>query len=132
MGYFWIVADRAGRDAILGEALDLADAETYGELLTHPGGHYDYWEKMKRRGAAWLRARNLSAVLLSTEYEDWPRGRVVYWPSQDRFIAYTDPRIQTPSRIALIREMFQLSGIDLSGDSHYRPPPASIIEGNEI
>jgi len=133
VGYFWLLVDRAGRDAILADTLDLADAETYDELLTHPGGHCDFWEKMKRRGPAWLRARNLSAALLSTEYEDWPRGRVVYSPSQDRFYIYADPRIQTPARIALVRERFQIFGSNfvISGDSHYRPPPASVIEDDE-
>ncbi|OBQ92527.1 hypothetical protein A9K66_10795 [Mesorhizobium sp. AA23] len=133
VGYFWLLVDRDGCDAILADTLDLAGAETYGELLTHPCGHYDFWEKMKRRGPAWLRARNLSAALLSTEYEDWPRGRVVYSPSQDRFYIYADSRIQTPARIALVRQRFQISGsnVAISGDSHYRPPPASVIEDTE-
>jgi hypothetical protein len=43
------------------ESLELAEAEPYGDALTHPGGHYDFWEAMKARGPAWLRARNLSA-----------------------------------------------------------------------
>lgn len=130
VGYFWLVVDRQGCDVILADTLDLAGAETYGELLTHPCGHYEFWEKMKRRGPAWLRARNLSAALLSTEYEDWPRGRVVYSPSQDRFYIYVDHRIQTPARIALVRDKFQISGSEvvISGDSHYRPPLTSIDE----
>ncbi|RWD31630.1 MAG: hypothetical protein EOS22_04200 [Mesorhizobium sp.] len=133
MGYFWLLIDREGRDAILADTLELAGAETYGELLTHPGGHYHFWEKMRRRGPAWLRARNLPAALLSSEYEDWPRGRVVYSPSQDSFLAYADPRIQTPTRIALVRKRFQISGSNfvISGDSHYRSPPTPIIEESE-
>ncbi|RWB73239.1 MULTISPECIES: hypothetical protein [unclassified Mesorhizobium] len=133
VGYFWLLVDREGHDAIFADTLDLASAETYGELLTHPGGHYVFWEKMKRRGSAWLRARNLPAALLSSEYEDWPRGRVVYSPSQECFFVYADARIQTPSRIALVTERFQISGsnVVISGDSHYRPPPASIVEDSE-
>jgi hypothetical protein len=135
VGYFWIVMDRAGRDAILGEAIEVAGAEMYGDLFTHPGGHCEFWEKIKRRGPAWLRSRNLTAALLSTEYEDWPRGRVVFSPSQYRFIAYADPRIQKPERIALVREMFDLPGVGLVvfGDSHYQPSSAnSMIEDEEM
>ncbi|CCV15482.1 hypothetical protein MESS4_790045 [Mesorhizobium sp. STM 4661] len=48
-------------------------------------------------------------------------------PNQGRFHGYTDARIQTSARVTLVREMFQISHINLvvSGDSHYRPPPAA-------
>ncbi|ESZ56656.1 hypothetical protein X727_32845 [Mesorhizobium sp. L103C119B0] len=129
MGFFWIVVDRNGLDAILADTIGLADAEHYGELLTHPGGHYDYWEAMKKRGPIWLRARNLSTLLLQTEYEVWPRGRVVYSLNETRAIVYADPRIRTKRRIELVRAAFQTPHADLviRKDSHYRPSMPFIV-----
>ncbi|MET2829309.1 hypothetical protein [Mesorhizobium shangrilense] len=123
VGFFWIVPDRLGHDAILGEAFDLAKAETYGEALTHPLGHYDYWTLMKARGPAWLRARNLSGSLLTTEYEDWPRGRLVFFPAQERFTLLADRRIFRSSRLNLVWAMFQVAEhrVDLRRDGHYMP-----------
>ena len=123
VGFFWVVSDRSGRDKLLAESLELVEAEPYGNALTHPGGHYDFWEAMKARGPAWLRARNLSAALLRTEYEDWPRGRIVFHVDRLRFALMADRRLHTPTRIALIREEFRLPDghFDISGDGHYRP-----------
>ncbi|TIP23203.1 MAG: hypothetical protein E5X67_34395 [Mesorhizobium sp.] len=123
VGFFWIVPDRLGQDAIFGDCIELATAEVYGEALTHPGGHYDFWNDMKARGPAWLRARNLSGGLLATEYEDWPRGRLVFYAAQNGFTLYSDRRILTPLRLALVRSMFQVSEhrVDLKSDSHYVP-----------
>ena len=56
VGFFWIVPGRNGRDELLGEAIDLAQAERYGDALTHPKGHYEFWETMRKRGPAFLRA----------------------------------------------------------------------------
>lgn len=125
--------NRDGRDALLCNAIELSDAEHYGEVLTHPGGHYEYWEAMKQRGPAWLRARNLSAELLRTEYEDWPRGRVVYHVKKAKFITYADPRVRTGARIALVRTAFRMADIKLvvREDSHYRLPPPSLIPDAE-
>ncbi|RWD29375.1 MAG: hypothetical protein EOS34_28020 [Mesorhizobium sp.] len=123
VGFFWIVSDRLGRDAILGEAIEVANAETYGDFLTHPGGHYDFWEQMKLRGPAWLRPRNLSALLLSTEYEDWPRGRVVFSLVTKHPTIFADRRILTqPSRLQKVCMMFQIveSHFDRRTDTHYR------------
>ncbi|RUV98960.1 MULTISPECIES: hypothetical protein [unclassified Mesorhizobium] len=128
VGFFWIVPNRPGEDAILGDGIELTNAETYGEALTHPGGHYEFWENMKARGPAWLRARNVSGALLSTEYEDWPRGRVNFFPKTNRFLLLADPRIMTTSRIDLVRAMFELGDldVDIDRDGHYRPAPSGI------
>ena len=122
VGFFWVVSDRAGRDKLLADSLELQDAELYGSALTHPGGHHDFWEAMRARGPAWLHARDLSAALLRTEYEDWPRGRIVFHVDRLRFALMADWRLQTPTRLALIREEFRLPAgdYDISGDEHYR------------
>ena len=128
VGFFWIVPDRLGQDAIIGEAIDLAKAETYGEALTHPLGHYDYWNLLKARGPAWLRVRNLSGRLLATEYEDWPRGRLVFFPAQNSFTLLADRRILRPSRLMMVWAMFKVAEhrVDLRRDGHYVPIARSV------
>ncbi|RWI92132.1 hypothetical protein [Mesorhizobium sp.] len=128
VGFFWIVPNRLGQDAILGDTLELSDAQSYGDALTHPGGHYDFWEAMRARGPAWLRARKLSGTLLSSEYEDWPRGRVNFFPKTNRFLLLADQRIMMRSRIGMVRFMFELGEheVDIDRDGHYRPVPSGI------
>lgn len=125
IGFFWIVPHRNGTDAVLGDAIPLAEAEVYGDVLTHPGGHFVYWCQMKRHGPTWLRAKGISGQLLKDEYEDWPRGRVVFMPSTCRFTLYADRRILRPARLSLLRTFFELGGLDLElrRDSHYQPVP---------
>src|SRR5262245_40618640 len=113
VGFFWVVSDRSGRDKLLAESLELSEAEPYGGALTHPGGHYDFWEAMQARGPAWLRARNLSVALLRTEYEDWPRGRVVFHLDKLRFSLLVDRRLRIASRLSMIQKEFRLP------DSHF-------------
>jgi len=106
------------------------DAELYGDALTHPGGHYDFWEAMMARGVAWLRARNLSVALLRTEYEDWPRGRVVFHWDKLRFSLLADRRLHTASRLSMIQKEFRLPDgqFDVKSDGHYRSVNARTIK----
>src|ERR1700730_3575015 len=50
-------------------------------------GHYDTW-------ACWRRDKSvdpaLRALVRSYEYEDWPRGRIVFDRARDLFILYAD------------------------------------------
>jgi hypothetical protein len=127
VGFFWVVPDRSGEDTVLGEALDLMKAEHYGESLTHPEGHYDFWEAMQIKGPAFLRAGGLSAALLATEYEDWPRGRVVFSLKTQRFTLLADRRLRTLARISAIRTFFNLPDgtFDIRSDGHYVPVQTS-------
>ncbi|TPI59857.1 hypothetical protein FJ420_21330 [Mesorhizobium sp. B3-1-3] len=123
IGLFWIVDDRSGRDTCLAEAIDISKGEVYGPSIVSPRGHYTFWSEMQRRGPGWLRSRGLSAALLATEYEDWPRGRVSYSIDAERLILMADRRLHTPSRIALIKQAFALRDgyFDVRSDSHYQP-----------
>jgi hypothetical protein len=61
---------------------------------------------------AWRRDKTvdpaLRAVVRSFEYEDWPRGRIVFDQSRDLFILYADRKLLTPDMIARIATRFQL------------------------
>src|SRR5271167_2013865 len=73
VGIFWRV-----KDALVVDRSTLDEAEPYGDCLTHPVGHYDRWEEWQTFDAAHLEALGYPGVIASSEYDDWPRGRVVY------------------------------------------------------
>ena len=125
VGFFWIVDGRSGGDAVLKESCPLAEAERYGPSLTHPGAHSDFWDRLARRSPQWLRERDLSPSVLSTEYDDWPRGRVTYSVETGRFSLFADRRLMRPDRISKIASSFSLAdgSYDVRSDPHYRARP---------
>lgn len=117
VGIFWRVAD-----CLVIERSVLAQAEAYGDCLTHAGGHYERWEAWQLLGPAGLRAAGLPTEIGVSEYDDWPRGRVVYEVPARRFKLYADRRLQRPEVIARLREAFGLVAVQVMvrGDPHYR------------
>src|ERR1039458_8987371 len=70
VGIFWIVNGKS-----LIESTPLSEAEPYGVFLTHPRGHAEVWEAFQRAGA----------VPREVEYEESPRGRVMFNTRTKRF-----------------------------------------------
>jgi hypothetical protein len=64
----------------------------------------------------------LRALVRSYEYEDWPRGRIVFDRSRDLFIIYADRKLRTPATIARIETQFHLPAqrIKVQSDWHYQ------------
>lgn len=124
VGFFWIVPGRDGKDALLGEAIELAKAERYGDALTHPMGHYEFWETMRKRGPAFLRGRGVSGTILADEYEEWPRGRVTYQLEPGRFDVFAHQSVFRPRTLSLLNRHFEIgnAAIELHEDGHYRLP----------
>ncbi|MCU1235420.1 MAG: hypothetical protein JWP63_3387 [Candidatus Solibacter sp.] len=60
-------------------------------MLTCSHGHYDIWEQW-HRGSALVR-EGFASLVARSEYEEWPRGRVVYDADRERFILYADAQI---------------------------------------
>ena len=81
LGIFWI--DDAG--TMFAESISLRDAEDYGEFKIFVGSHYDIWPKAVRANPKWR----------DKEYEEVPRGRVVYKkdPKKPGFIVYLPKRL---------------------------------------
>lgn len=69
----------------------LDEAEEYGDCLTYGEGHYETWNAW-RDGTLPLTSevRDLRPIIAQAEYEEWPRGRVIYERSGDRFVVYAD------------------------------------------
>jgi hypothetical protein len=87
--------------------------------LTYGPGHYETW-------AQWRRDKTvdpaLRAIVRSYEYEDWPRGRIVFDRSRDLFILYADRKLMMPAMIARIETHFRLPAerTEVQSDLHYR------------
>jgi hypothetical protein len=75
VGIFWLL----GRLLIL-DASPLSEAEPYGDCLGHRKSHYNYWTAQQRLGT----------VPCDMEYEESPRGRVIFNTKTKRFALYAD------------------------------------------
>jgi hypothetical protein len=119
VGIFWrvngvLVIDRSTLD----------EAEPYGECITHAAGHYECWQEWQELGGARLAAKGYPDRIASTEYDQWPRGRIVYETPTRRFVIYADRRLQKPDIIDALKTAFGLTESELivriRSDSHYR------------
>lgn len=94
VGIFWrvngvLVIDRSTLD----------EAEPYGDCLGHAAGHYERWQEWLALGTARLTANGYPNLILSSEYDQWPRGRIIYETPTQRFVLYADRRLQQPDII---------------------------------
>ena len=119
VGIFWringtLVIDRSTLD----------EAEPYGDCLTHAAGHYERWQQWQPLGPAGLARKGFPAQIAWTEYDDWPRGRVVYQKPTQQFVLYADRRLQKPAIIHALKAGFGLNAAELKvivrSDAYYR------------
>ena len=107
VGIFWLVNGR-----LVIDCTPVAQAESYGDCKTHERSHSDYWDQLVRTGA-----------VPDSEYEEHPRGRVVYDTKRNQFTIYADRCILGKKAVVqrIIREM-RLPGRQTvtATDSHYR------------
>lgn len=80
VGIFWFVM-RGGRPELASCKTPWQEAEDYGDFKTEPMAHYEFWPTLQRK------------LKVIGEYEDWPRGRVVYNVKDDRFTVYIDRQL---------------------------------------
>lgn len=121
VGIFWGVPRGAGFTLVT-DATPLAAAEPYGDLLTHSRGHYEVWEAWRRLGGGGLARRGLPGVIALSEYEAFPRGRIVYDTEAETFTIYADRKLQTA---AFLGELVRAFGLGdrrrvVRSDAHYR------------
>src|SRR5438874_1360018 len=107
VGIFWAVQEKASAAILLEHRCSLQDAEVYGRMLTCPHGHYEVWDQWQN-GAIPVRA-GFASLIAASEYEEWPRGRIVYNADSQRFILYADAQIlRRPVLLAAIHQSFGL------------------------
>jgi hypothetical protein len=105
LGIFWGIPNTDYSWCILTDKTSLAEAEPYGDFLTHPRGHYDVWSEWQKLNATALAKRAIPEAVAFHEYEDFPRGRIVYHVKTRQFIIYADRRLQRPDAMSDIDPM---------------------------
>jgi hypothetical protein len=118
LGIFWLV-----RDKLLFDSTPLSEAEVYGDHLTHPRSHIDVWAQLQKLGTA----------PRESEYEEHPRGRVMFHPSAEVYTILADRCIlDRKDLIAEIKETLHLpKGTKTGSDPHYRCFKCIHGEGDE-
>lgn len=118
IGIFWMIL-AGSMPQLLVASCRLPEAEPYGDYLTYGPGHYETWAK-------WRVSRELSAparaVVRACEYEDWPRGRLVFDKMNARFVLYADRQLMDAAHIAEICHRFNIpeDRTRVERDAHYR------------
>lgn len=122
VGIFWCVRDDTGESALVTDRTALALAEPYGDCLTHAHGHYEVWERWRRLSAAARAKAGLPQGIVDREYEDFPRGRVVYHQPSALFWIYADRRLHQTFVFDQLRSAFGLPEDQcvVRSDPHYR------------
>lgn len=117
VGIFW----KIGRVLVIDHST-LDEAEAYGDCLTHAAGHYKRWEGWQALDFSRLRSLGFPDDIMTSEYDDWPRGRIVHEVPANRFVLYAHRRLQTPEIIAALAEAFRLDAqtVVIRSDAHYR------------
>ena len=115
VGIFWSVGGQ-----LVATGCPVAEAAPYGDCLTYDDGPAEVWSLWRESGKDWLESAGLPTLILSSEYDEHPRGRVVREP--DRFVIYADRRLQQAGALSEIRDAFHLSGEQtvVRSDAHYR------------
>jgi hypothetical protein len=119
VGIFWVVETGPGEARLLTAGCSLETAELYGEFLTFADGHYEVWERWRNIN---YHDPALRAIVRTFEYEDWPRGRIVFDQMKKHFILFADRKLMLSGAIARIRTQFAISpdGTTVKTDFHYQ------------
>ena len=78
VGIFWIYNNQ-----IIGKTYTLSEVEKYGDFLSPILGHYEYWEEIQKQ----------VPELYYEEYENIPRGRVVFDRIKNKFVLLSSKKI---------------------------------------
>ena len=120
VGIFWRVPDDAGGQVFPMHSVPLTEAEAYGDCLTDPCGHFEVWD-------GWRRGATRSAIpvpsgMKTSEYEDHPRGRIVFHQPDETFWLYADRRLHRAEVILEIKKFFGITNLTcvVRSDAHYR------------
>jgi len=109
VGIFWIYKGR-----ILSDSVPWSEGEPYGEFVNGLSDHCTYWVSVQRQ----------LPELRRYEYEQVPRGRVVYRTTDDTFLLYGSERFARDEiQQRRVTQDFQLVGkrVIVKPDEHYGP-----------
>ncbi|MFD1330744.1 hypothetical protein ACFQ4O_01895 [Methylopila musalis] len=117
VGLFWDVEGQ-----LVAAGVPLSRADPYGDCLTFEGGHAEYWEAWASGGAGLLRRFALPLAVMTTEYDNHPRGRLVFDRRADAFMIYADRRLHAAEMVEEIKRRFGILDVAcrIRSDPHYR------------
>ena len=106
------------RGRSLAAAIPLADGDETAHVIDSPVNHVGYWPQFKRR----------HPHLWTVEYEDVPRGRVLFSKETKMFCVYMDMKLHRPRIKAALRRTFGVSGrkVRFATDPHYTTDSAGL------
>jgi hypothetical protein len=116
VGIFWLY-----RGEIIADCVPWPEGDEYGEFMNGLSDHCTYWSAVQRRVPA----------LRSYEYEQVPRGRVIYNTGNKSFTVLGNKRLlRDEDQQTLVLKEFQLSRKNsrFLFDEHYGPVPG-MLEG---
>jgi hypothetical protein len=107
VGIFWIVDGELLIDSTL-----LSEAEEYDDFRIHPRDHISVWETFQQN----------HTVPADIEYEEFPRGRVIYNTKTQRFRFLADKCILREKSVVrkIMLALHLPRNTQLDEDSHYR------------
>ena len=108
VGPFWVVEEQ-GKSVLLPFPVPLEAATPYGDMLTTDTGHLEHWSGLARRKAVELRRDGIPTAPVWSEYDEWPRGRVLYDRAAQRYLIRPTHTPQ-PEFVRLIAERFRIEG----------------------
>lgn len=95
VGIFWFVpANIFAMSAIVTDMTPLAEASVRDGRKVHVRGHQEFWSNLACVGAKGLRRQGLPRSIAGATFDAYPRGRIEYDLSRERFVIYADRRIQ--------------------------------------
>ena len=121
LGIFWRVP-YDGEFTLLLDKLPVVEAELYGACLTFPCGHAETWERWRALTGRERRRIGVPDVVMTCEYDDFPRGRIVADRKRKSFTVYADSKLHASPWLTMIIEAFGLDPLRcvLMMDGHYR------------
>jgi hypothetical protein len=72
VGIFWILPKK-----LLVFGVPYTEGENYGDFINTPDGHYETWEQLRK-----------TLGKLPEDYTAYPRGRIVYRITDQKFLVY--------------------------------------------
>ena len=108
VGIFWLF-----KGELIFDVTPVSIAEPYGDCMGHANSHIEFWTSLQNAGV----------IPLDVEYEEPPRGRVVYDVRIQKYFVYTDKCIR--DKPAVVRRIFQDFSLPtdsavITSDGHYR------------
>ncbi|HQT80149.1 MAG TPA: hypothetical protein PLD10_24170 [Rhodopila sp.] len=119
VGIFWRIAVAGGYRPLI-DSVPVKQGEPYGEFQAY-GGHQEFWCRLAGPAAAQLRKSGIPEAVRWSEYEEWPRGRIVFHIPSGRVMLYADRKRRKVDIISEIMGRFPLAAdqTDVRGDPHY-------------